>query len=280
MVFYSPLRYPGGKGKISNYFKQIIQKNKLYDHIYVEPYAGGASVGLSLLFNEYVDKIVINDIDRSVYAFWYSVLYKTKEFCELIDNTPINVKTWELQNKIQKNKKNSELLKLGFSTFFLNRTNRSGILSAGCIGGKNQKGKWKINARYNKKDLINRIKKIALYKNRIKIYNLDAKKLIRKLNKEKNDYIFYFDPPYYCKGKELYINFYTEKDHQKIAKEIKSMINSKWVVTYDNVLFIKNLYCGFTQKVFDLQYSAGKQKKGKEVMIFSKDLSPVYSSII
>lgn len=69
MDYCSPLRYPGGKGKVADYFKQIFRDNSLYDGVYVEPYAGGASVALSLLFNEYVSKIIINDIDRSIFAF-------------------------------------------------------------------------------------------------------------------------------------------------------------------------------------------------------------------
>ena len=280
MKFYSPLRYPGGKGKISNYFKKIISENLLYDCVYVEPYAGGASVALALLMDEYVSKIVINDIDRSIYAFWYSVLKRNDEFCELIKKTPVTIRIWKKQKEIQKKKATSNLLELGFSTFFLNRTNRSGIISAGCIGGKNQTSKWKINARYNKKDLINRIRRIAQYKERIKIYNLDAIKLIKLQKKGKGRHIFYLDPPYYCKGKELYMNFYKDEDHKKIAEEIKNITNSKWVITYDNVKPIRKLYKDYKQKIFRLNYSAGKSSNGEEVIIFSNNLHAVNSSII
>src|SRR4030067_1583777 len=157
MGVYSPLRYPGGKGKVADYFKQIYKENLLYDGVYVDPYAGGASVALSLLFNEYASKIIINDIDRSIFAFWYSVLNKTDRFCRLIKDIPLTIDTWEAQKKIQEEKNRHGLLKVGFSTFFLNRTNRSGILGAGVIVGRQQTGKWKIDARYNKAELINRI---------------------------------------------------------------------------------------------------------------------------
>ncbi len=281
MKFYSPLRYPGGKGKITGYFKEIITRNFLYDCVYVEPYAGGASVALSLLMEEYVSKIIINDIDRSIYAFWYSVLNNTNELCDMIQKTPVTIKNWEKQKEIQKQKNSYNLLELGFSTFFLNRTNRSGIINAGCIGGKNQAGQWKINARYNQKELIDRIRKIASYKNRIEIHQLDAMELIKLQNKQnKEKYLFYLDPPYYCKGKKLYMNFYKDEDHKKIAEEIKRITNSNWVLTYDNVQPIKRLYQDFKQKIFTLNYSASKSSKGEEVMIFSKSLNIINCSVV
>jgi len=228
MSFYSPLRYPGGKAKVADYFKQVIKDNLLYDGIYVEPYAGGASVGLSLLLNEYVSKVVINDIDRSIFAFWYSVLNRTDEFCKLIDETPVTLETWKKQKKIQKNKYRYGLLKLGFSTFFLNRTNHAGILKAGVIGGQQQTGKWKIDARYNKTNLIERIKQIALYKDKIELYNMDAVELIKTLRKTlPKKTLFYLDPPYFVKGKDLYLNHYTEKDHENIMQEVKKITKQK-----------------------------------------------------
>jgi DNA adenine methylase len=150
MDFYSPLRYPGGKGKIANYFKRIFKDNLLYDGIYVEPYGGGCSVALALLYNEYASKVIINDLDRSIFAFWHSVLEETDELCKLIYDTPVTIENWEIQKQIQKNKEQHDLLDVGFSTFFVNRTNRSGIISAGVIGGRKQEGKWKLDARYNR----------------------------------------------------------------------------------------------------------------------------------
>jgi DNA adenine methylase len=273
MDYYSPLRYPGGKGKVADYFKQIYKDNLLYDGTYVEPYAGGASVALSLLFNEYASKIIINDIDKSIYAFWHSVLNKTDELCKLIRDTPVNVKTWDEQKFIQREKNRYGLLKVGFSTFYLNRTNRSGILNAGIIGGRQQTGNWKIDARYNKKDLINRIERIANYKDNISLHNSDAVELVRSLKKElPQKTLIYFDPPYYVKGKDLYLNYYNDNDHQEIAKEISQLKRQKWIVTYDNVQPIKKLYNSFRQVKYSLNYSASQRTKGKEVMIFSDNI--------
>ena len=273
MDFLSPLRYPGGKAKVANFFQKIIVENNLLDGVYIEPYVGGASVALSLLFNEYVSRIIINDKDRSIYAFWYSVLFDTENLCRLIHDTPITMNSWYQQKDIQKNKETVELLDLGFSTFFMNRTNRSGILNAGVIGGNSQTGNYKIDARFKKDDLIRRIYRIAKYSGRISLYNEDAVLLTQQLIEtlpEKS--IFYFDPPYYVKGKGLYLNYYNDEDHRNIANMISQIINSKWIVTYDSVSFIMELYNNFRQQKFELNYSASNSGKGQEVMIFSNNI--------
>ncbi len=270
MNFYSPLRYPGGKGKVATFIKSIFEENLLMDGCYVEPYAGGASVALSLLIDEYASNIVINDFDRSIYAFWYGVLYDTENFCRLINDTPVNINTWKLQKEIQKQKLEVGLDALGFSTFFLNRTNRSGIIKAGVIGGNNQEGTYKIDARYNKCDLINRIQRIAKYADRISIYNMDACELVHTISSElPENTLYYFDPPYYVKGKDLYVNHYKHEDHDEVAKMITGMINEKWIVSYDNAPEIKKLYSNFNKFEYSLNYSAVNSTKGSEVIIYS-----------
>jgi len=192
--------------------------------------------------------------------------------CTLYDD-PAEADKWIKQKKIQKEKNKHSLLKVGFSTFFLNRTNRSGILNAGIIGGRQQTGKWKIDARYNKSVLINRIERIALYKNKFELHNSDAIELVRDLLKTlPAKTLFYFDPPYYLKGKGLYLNYYGDKDHQQIATEISKVNKQKWILTYDNVQPIKQLYNNYRQVKYTLNYSAAKANKGEEVMIFSNNI--------
>ena len=199
--FYSPLRYPGGKGKVANYFSKLFIDNNLDGGTYVEPYVGGGSVALSLLFNGLASHIIINDRDRSLYAFWHSVLYQTEDLCRLINDTPVNIEHWLRQKEIQRQKVNVDLLELGFSTFYLNRTNRSGILNGGIIGGMEQTGRFLIDARYTKPTLISRIQRIAQYVNQIQLYGIDAVELVKQLKIQLNEKtLFYFDPPYYIKG--------------------------------------------------------------------------------
>lgn len=273
MAHYSPLRYPGGKGRLSGYFKKIYEANSLRGGVYVEPYAGGASVALSLLIDGYASKVIINDIDSAIYAFWHSVINKTEDLCRLIRDTPVDVKTWEFQHKIQKERDKHNLLELGFSTFFLNRSNRSGILDAGIIGGKRQSGRWKIDERFNKNELISRIQRISQYRDKIELHNLDAMKLIEQIIDELPEKTFvYFDPPYYMKGKALYLNFYGKDDHISVANRISKISLQKWVVTYDRIGFIEELYSQYRQMKYTLNYSALKASKGEELMIFSYNL--------
>lgn len=271
--FNSPLRYPGGKGKVAEYFAQLFMDNGLTGGIYVEPYVGGGSVALYLLFEGLADRIIINDKDVSLYAFWHSVLYHTDNLCQLIAETPLSIEVWQHQKEIQRRKDEVNLLELGFSTFYLNRTNRSGILNGGIIGGINQTGNFLMDARFNRKELINRIQRIANYSSQIQLYGEDAVDLVRTLkNRLPDNTLFYFDPPYYIKGKGLYMNYYNDDDHIAIAKEIALIKTQKWVVSYDFVPFIAHLYRHYRTRPFDLNYSAAKVGKGKELMIFSPNI--------
>lgn len=271
-MFFSPLRYPGGKNKLAKYFQKVCYQNGI-ENTYVEPYAGGASVALSLLFTDSISKIVINDIDRSIYSFWYCVLNKTEQLNRMIFDTSVNLDNWIKQKFVQKTKGRQNLLNLGFSTLFINRTNRSGILNAGVIGGRDQSGKWKIDARFNKRDIIDRIERIAKNKSRIMLYNMDAVELIKKINTEPNgDVLFYLDPPYYIKGKKLYLNYYNHDDHLNVADQIKKIKKNHWIVTYDNVKEIKELYKPFRYTTYNLNYSISKASTGKELMFFSDSI--------
>lgn len=270
--FVSPLRYPGGKLKVVDYIKRLMEENNLCGGTYIEPYAGGANVAFSLLLNKYVKRIKINDIDRSIYAFWHSVLMETEALCRMIQDTKVSMETWEQQHEVQKDKKEAELLELGFSTFFLNRTNRSGILKGGVIGGKSQTGKYKIDVRYNKKDLIERIETIAAQKNKIELTCMDAVALIKRYKRTPAaKTLCYLDPPYYVKGKDLYLNYYNDNDHKMIAEAIMKY-KGQWIISYDAVEFIKKLYGNFRQTEYYLSYSAGCPSKGRELMVFSDGL--------
>lgn len=270
--YVSPLRYPGGKLKVVDYIKRLMEENNLCGGTYIEPYAGGANVALSLLLSKYAKRIKINDIDRSIYAFWHSVLVETENLCRMIKDIDVTMEVWERQHEVQKHKCEVDLLELGFSTFFLNRTNRSGILNGGVIGGKAQMGKYKIDARYNKKNLIERIEIIAAQVNKIELTCMDAVSLIKRYKKTPAaKTLCYLDPPYYVKGKDLYLNFYNDNDHQKIAETIMKY-KGKWIISYDAVDFIKKLYEDYKQTEYYLSYSAGNPSKGRELMIFSDGL--------
>ena len=274
----SPLRYPGGKAKVYKQIVDLLEKNNKIETTYIEPFAGGCGLALMLLKNNIVSNLILNDIDKSIYCFWKSVLKYNSELCQMVDSATLTLGEREIQKSIQNNKekidmrKKEDVLKLGFSTFYLNRVNRSGIIKAGVIGGINQDGNYKMDCRFNKKDLVEKIQEIYKYKDKIKFYNLDVLDFLKRI-KNKDNFIF-FDPPYYNKGKDLYVNFYKHDDHLNLANKISKLRND-WIVTYDNTDEIKNMYSQFRQKEFDITYTLENKRKAKEIIIFSNTLENI-----
>lgn len=270
-IYYSPLRYPGGKNCIFPFVSDLFYENNFIGINYAEPYAGGAGLALRLLFEGYVDHIYINDLDTSIYTFWESILEKPDDFCKWISEVKIDIRNWNKYKEIQQNVNSVDPFELAKSTFFLNRTNVSGVIKGGVIGGQEQYGKYKIDARFNKNDLINRIQNIAKLSSRITISNLDGLVFAGKMNRKKEDIFIYIDPPYFQKGADLYMNFYSKNDHKKLSKYIHS-IQKKWMVSYDNHDFILNLYAEQNKVLYQLSQSASN-RVGDEVLIFSEDLN-------
>jgi DNA adenine methylase len=271
--FPSPLRYPGGKGKIANFVKMLMIENGLVGRDYVEPFAGGASVALSLLYEGYADRAFINDLNPGVHAFWSSAVSKTDELCQLIESTPVTMQTWHEQREIA-NAAEAEGLALGFATFFLNRTNRSGIISGGVIGGLDQTGQWKIDARYNVESLVQRIRKIGRHRSSIVVSNEDAVDFVKQWSEPSQDPAFlYLDPPYFEKGEGLYDNFYDAADHGLISESVAALTHP-WIVSYDARPEITRLYPDAVQIRYELAYSANKKHTtGSEIMFFHEGLT-------
>lgn len=273
MYYNTPLRYPGGKGKLTEFIKLVFEQNNLLDGHYVEPYAGGCGIALNLLMLDYASCIHLNDVDPSVFAFWHSVINSSEELCGMIRDVKLNMREWRKQKEIQRKPDNHGMIELGFSTFFLNRTNRSGILNGGVIGGNDQTGEWKIDARFNKVELCRRIEKIALHRSRIRLYNLDAADLITGvLPSLPKKTLAYLDPPYYLKAERLYRNHYDHEDHVAIAKLVSTKIKVPWIVSYDHRPEIVEMYKGFPKIVYGMNYSASDYYEGSEIMFFSQQL--------
>lgn len=268
----SPLRYPGGKYKLYKYVAELVRINNC--NTYIEPFCGGAAVALELLFDGVVRDIIINDYDYTIFCFWDSILNRTEEFVQLVENTEVNLIEWHRQKEVRENIDAHTPLEIGFSTFFLNRTNRSGIIDkAGPIGGLTQQGDYPIDCRFNKPRLISQIRRIADQRDHIKIYNLEALDFIEKVILKKRKAFIFFDPPYYGKGPGLYTNFYAHGDHVNLAKAILNKLkNRKWIVTYDNVNAIKAMYVKAKSVEFELQYTLQTKRSGSEVLFFAKKI--------
>ena len=268
-MYYSPLRYPGGKGKLAPFMKMIIEKTGHVGGTYIEPFAGGAGIAVDLLLNDVVSEIVINDYDKGIYSFWRAILTETKRFIADINSVNITIPEWEHQHMVYLNQQKKYSYELGFATFYLNRTNRSGIIKGGVIGGKEQTGKWTMEARFHREHLIERILEIAKQKRRIHLFNKDINSfLINYAPKYSDNALIYFDPPYYEKGRELYMNFLQHKDHVKIKSEIERLEKADWVITYDDCPEILSLYHDHICKRINWNYSAATKRIVNEIVIF------------
>lgn len=269
----SPLRYPGGKSALFPFVSELISSNGLEDGHYAEPFAGGAGLALSLMFNDVVSEIHLNDIDRSIYTFWDAVLNKTESFIECIENVDISVDEWHRQRQVQLEKETANAFELGFSTFYLNRTNRSGILKGGIIGGKHQNSQYQIDCRFKKEKLIKKIQHIQKYREHVHLYNCDAAEFISKIESKFPENVFFcIDPPYYSKGHTLYTNYYQHSDHEKLAEVILNL-DRPWMLTYDNSPTIAKLYESKALFNFSLKYSLARKRIGRELLVLSDKLT-------
>lgn len=272
----TPLRYPGGKSQLTDFVYHTIQLNNINDTIYCEPFSGGAGVAMSLLLNNRVSSIILNDLDTAIYSIWYAILNDTERLLAAIEKVDVTMETWHQQRQIYDDLRDSEeySFKLAFAAFFLNRTNRSGIITGGPIGGMNQTGKYLVDCRFNKRTLSSKIHKIAACRDRIQLYHCDAVDLIKNvLRRQPTDRLFtFFDPPYYQQGKHLYKNAFDDDKHQELAMVIQTtMRDHHWIVTYDDTPEIETLYGGANEAMrYTLQYMATQKRREQELFFHSR----------
>jgi DNA adenine methylase len=267
----SPLRYPGGKSQLAPFVVELLRTNNLFDCTYAEPFAGGAGIAWTLLLSGYVSEVWINDFDPAIHAFWHAVLNDTDALCDRIEQTPVTMDEWHRQRAVQ-SQASPTLLDLGYSTFFLNRTNRSGILKGGVIGGLQQTGDYLIDCRFNKRDLVAKIRRIAIYRDQVRLTRMDAEQLIRREFKKLPPHaLVNVDPPYYRRGPELYCSFYEHRDHAMLAEAVRG-IKQPWMLTYDDTPEIRLMYEGLPTHSKELLYSAQVKRSAVELLVLSPTL--------
>jgi DNA adenine methylase len=273
----SPLRYPGGKAALAGFFADLVERLALKSPTYVEPYAGGVGAGVALLLEGHVEQLVINDLDPAVYAFWASVVGRNDDLCQLVKDTPLSVSEWQRQKAVYRAKDLEDQLSLGFAFFYLNRTNWSGVLNAGPIGGMSQKGKYKIDARYNRSGLTSRLASLGKKASQILVSSCDGASIVDAYA-GRPDTFLYIDPPYVEAGSSLYLNAFTKKDHQSLSAAILRHPKGDWVVTYDDTQEIRKLYAGHSIRDYQLYYSAHKSIRSKELAILSPSVARLVES--
>lgn len=273
-VVHTPLRYPGGKTRLTSFLRRVIEGGGWSNCVYVEPYAGGAGAALSLLHDGVVPRVVINDLDPSIHAFWVAVTRHSALFLEKFDATQLTLEEWHEQRDVYRAADASDPVALGFATFFLNRTNRSGIMNAGIIGGQAQSGRYRLDARFNREDLRRKLVWIGAVADAISVCNRDGVEVLAEAVASEETFC-YIDPPYYDKGSYLYLNSFAEAGHAALAKLLRTARDSRWVLTYDDVPQIRKLYMGLYQGTFSLPYSAHAASLAKERMVLSDAVAEI-----
>lgn len=280
--YRTPLRYPGGKQRLAPFVAEVLACNNAVGWNYVEPYAGGAGVAMELLLDRKVGHVYLNDSSRHIYALWKAILSDPDAFCRRISRASLTLDAWRLHREVVRHPEQHDTTDLGFSTFFLNRCNRSGVLTAGVIGGLNQRGRWRIDARFPRNELIKRIEAIAARRRHITLTNLDAERFMAKrVSVLPPETLVYCDPPYFARAKRLYLNTYEPDDHTRLARMIQNTLRRPWLVSYDSHAAIRSLYRKRRQFRYSLHYSAIRAYEGSEVFIFSDSLlMPKTSSLL
>lgn len=256
---------------MTGFLTEVIEMNDLRGGAYYEPYAGGAGAALSLLRDGVVSEIHINDADERVNAFWVSALDESERFVDQILSTPLTMDEWHRQRKICANPKSHDCFDVGFAAFFMNRCNRSGVLTgAGPIGGLEQKGEWKLDVRFSREPLAERILKLARVREQIHITHLDAIAFLKAtlpLGGDRKKVFVYLDPPYVNKGQRLYLNSYETKDHAQLARYIKGQRTLPWIMSYDDTEVVRELYCDQQLTSLPIQYSLQTKRSATELII-------------
>jgi DNA adenine methylase len=271
-AFISPLRYPGGKAKLGPYFARLLADQPISIRIYAEPYAGGAGAGLYLLSEGHIDQLLINDLNPGIIAFWRAILNNTDEFIERVMTEPVDLDSWSKHRAVYLDPGGRDDIELGFATFFLNRCNRSGILTARPIGGLDQVGKWKIDARFNRENLCARIRLIKSFGDRISVTQKTALAFVSGVSRRISPVLLYADPPYLVQGEELYMSStHSWTDHERLSISLGKS-RHPWILTYDYDERVRRLYPSNRCLRYSISHTAQTQKIGRELMLFSRKL--------
>jgi len=267
----SPFRYPGGKGFLTSYLDdQIRQRFGHKKPSYAEPFCGGAGSALNLLVDGSVSHLHLNDADYRIFSAWKAMLDETDRFLENLRVVKPDLTTWEESlQKLHEKPTSQYSFDVGFATFFINRTSRSGVvLGSGPIGGYNQEGNWKIDARFNKAGLSERIRRIGNLSDSISLSCLDGLEFCRQLEKEKClDTTFLFvDPPYVHAGGRLYHDGMNLAKHDALAEWLLSGIAPHCLLTYDDHRVVRENFTTMQEHRIQVRYSLGKRRLEKELM--------------
>jgi DNA adenine methylase len=254
------LRYPGGKsrGPLSN---KIVQKvtERYTGGIFGEVFFGGGGITFKLLRAKAVDRVLINDYDRSIAMLWTEVIRNPDRLGRAVRGFKPTVAAFVAA-------KAKLLAETGtpLDALVVNKLSHGGRgVCAGPQGGFEQHGKYKIDCRWNPNALVTGIAACCdLLRGRAvdnKCHQHDFQQVIEGAA------FNYIDPPYWDVGDGLYRCFFTEADHLRLFYALNNKTN--WLLSYNNVPEVKNLYCHFPQEIDTISGNGG-EKQNSELLIY------------
>ncbi len=241
----SPFRYPGGKTWLVPYVRQWINSLTSKPLEFVEPFAGGGIVGLSVLFDQMTERLTLVELDKQVASVWKAILSEQgKELASRIltfDLTRENVITELKREPLNE-------LDLAFQTIIRNRVQRGGIMAPGAGLIKNGENGNGIRSRWYPKTLFNRITDIRNKRHLIRFEQCDALSFITK-HIEQPEWVWFIDPPYTVAGRRLYTH--SEIDHAELFAKVAKVCGD-FLMTYDDVEPIRKLAAKFGFDIYKI----------------------------
>jgi DNA adenine methylase len=269
----SPLRYPGSKVRITELIAGLLERNLLVgSHLY-EPFAGGSAVSLALLGNGFVPSATWIERDPMIFAFWKMVKERPEALIERMMSGKVTLAAWRrmLPMRAIERPTKANLADLGYAGLFFNRTCFSGIIGAGPIGGLTQNSTYKINCRFNKKELAAMIRECSGIMKKVEIAFGDGVAFLQKeCLKMPSHSVVYIDPPYVLNGHKLYRYHFKKSQHEALADAVNDL-RVPWLMSYDNHDLIRDLYVGEQAKFVKTYQSLQGSRFVKEILLLSDD---------
>lgn len=241
------------------------------NRVLAEPFCGGAGAALILLADGFADQIMLNDADLRIFSAWHAILEEPERFVAKLRDVRLDMQEWyHHRDLVSRFSEDEYSFDVGFSTLYLNRTTRSGIiLNAGPIGGYDQRGKWKLDARFNVERLASQVEWLAANRSRIELSNMDALSFIDRVRRKptSDNMLFFIDPPYVKAGGRLYFDGMSEAKHVALSDILTSGSVKHWVLTYDDAPLIRQLYKSQKCSNISVNYSLQYKRRENEILV-------------
>lgn len=265
----SPLRYPGAQRRLVPYIRSAIHYNDVEPTLFIEPFAGGASVAIQLLGEGTVEQIGLADKDKLVSAFWKVVFSEPEWLIDRVQEVEPSLELWKAL-KTQVADGQLDLYQRAFACLYLNRTSFSGILHphAGPLGGYEQDSEHDIACRFSKDNIIDRIRRLGNLRNRVAfVWNKSWRGSITLIGDMQSrgsisdDVFYYLDPPFFNKSEKLYQHSFGSSDHAQLRNQL-TLLDDNWLLSYDDCEKVWQYYGGLGLTGGSLSFVYGPKSNG------------------